>query len=509
MVEQTNQVTGREILRFFSPRWFIAIMGTGAVANVLQVLSGGKGGLLHVSAETLMWACVLVFPVALALIFLRVVVDRTMLRKELEHSSLVQFYSAIFIAAAVCATALVKIPTSLVEAGTALRLAKVFWAVSLAFGSVLAVFTPWRIITLNHGELRRILGFWFLPPVGLFVLVFAGNFLALKLGDPQWMNMIFSVNTVLLGVAIFQTIMIFTMFLLRGLTFPFVRPDVIPSFVIGLAPVGVAIMALLSYLPLLAAVHPERFVSVESIAPSLIFGSVLVWGFGFWWMLMALFIVLHSFRKYGIPVTLGYWAFIFPPAAYCLASLTLGEKTGLDFITVTGRILAYGLMVGWVVVLALTLRGIFNRSIFRLPPSFQELLQDGDATGADAKGITFTEHASGVYSRDLPKSDRYRSIEDVAAALRANIEAHHLAVYIALFDHYEHTSNRKGELYDDLVAAMVLVFCFGPKIPAARVLALKPRSFGIAEHVGHFTVNFQKAPSPDLTDTMKQWLSDL
>jgi tellurite resistance protein TehA-like permease len=302
-------------------------------------------------------------------------IDRNMLIKELEHSSLVQFYSAIFISAAVCATGLVKIPLGIMGPELALALAKLFWGISLVFGITLALFTPWRIITLNHGEPHRILGFWFLPPVGLFVLVFAGNFLALKTDDISWIDNMAILNAVLLGVTLFQSMMLFTLFLLRALAYPFPRMDVIPSFTIGLAPVGVSIIALLSYLPLLGQAESMGFVPANVVAPLIKLLALLLWGFGLWWLLLSLLISLTAALRKGIPVTLGYWAFIFPPAAFTIATLVLGQATGLQLVQSTGRILGYLVFAGWFVVSLLTVRGIFNRSIFNLPPSFSEILQ--------------------------------------------------------------------------------------------------------------------------------------
>lgn len=373
---QPVEANAPEILRFFSPRWMIAIMGTGAVANVLQMLSGGTGGALNLAAVALLGISVLAYPVVLVLLVGRIFIDRALLVRELEHSSLVQFYSAIFIAAAVCATGLVKIPQTLLSPEATIMLAKGFWGLALIIGITLAIFTPWRIITMNHAEIRRILGFWFLPPVGLFVLVFSGNFLALKTGEPAWINHMALLNAAILGVAVFLGLMMFTMFLLRSLALPFPPTmDVIPSFMIGVAPVGVSIIALLSYLPLLERASDMAFIPLGGVAPLIKLLALLLWGFGFWWLLVACLITLTAFIRKGVPVTLGYWAFIFPPAAYTIGTLILGQVSALTPIQTIGSALAVLVTIAWAIVAGLTIHGIANRSIFTLPPSFAEVLQ--------------------------------------------------------------------------------------------------------------------------------------
>lgn len=372
----------------------MALMGSGAVANILEMLSGGGGGALHVASVALLGAVCLGFPVVLGLLLVRLLVDREMVIKELEHSSLVQFYSGIFIAAAVCATGLIKIPQEVIAAETTLALAKLYWGLALIFGIGLVLFTPWRIITMNHAEIRRILGFWFLPPVGLFVLVFAGNFIALRDGSELWINHMAVLNSVLMGVALFLGLMMFTMFLLRSLALPFpATMDVIPSFMIGVAPVGVSIIALLSYVALIGKAPVMTFVPVATVAPLIKLLALLLWGFGMWWLLVACMITLTAFLRQGVPVTLGYWAFIFPPAIYTVATLTLGQVTGLGFVQAAGQVLAVVMTVGWLLVFFLTMRGIANGSIFKLPPSFAEILSEskpvaGSPGGAKAGGQT-------------------------------------------------------------------------------------------------------------------------
>ena len=59
-----NELSAQYILRWFSPRWFIFIMGTGALANVFQLLSGARTGLLHALAVSFLVIAIGVFPVA-------------------------------------------------------------------------------------------------------------------------------------------------------------------------------------------------------------------------------------------------------------------------------------------------------------------------------------------------------------------------------------------------------------------------------------------------------------
>lgn len=111
---------------------------------------------------------------------------------------------------------------------------------------------------------------------------------------------------------------------------------------------------------------------------------------------------------------------------------------------------------------------------------------------------------------ELPKSaTTCRSVDDVIATLQARVAADPAAAEIGLFDHYAHTSKLGGEIAPGIVAAKNLVFCFGPKLPAAEMLAVRPRSIGVAEYADRFVVSFMDAPLPAAQQKMTEWVEGL
>lgn len=366
----SESLSTRYILQWFSPRWFISVMGTGALANVYQLLSGKSSGLLHTLAEVFLGLALAIFVVSAVLMIVRLFVGWEEIQKEWRHASLIQFYSTISIAAAVCATGLFNIPLSYLSAPAAHSIAAVFWWIALVEGVFFLFFIPYKVSTGPHAEPRRALGFWFLSPVGLFVLVFAGNFWAAHMTNPGTVRAILFVNILLLGIAIPLTGIYYTIILFRALFHNFPRRDVAPSFMIGVAPVGVSIIALNTLVPVLKKsglnlIDPEVFGSLVR------FGSLLFWAFGMWWLLYALFVIALYFVKHRVPVTLGYWAFIFPPAAYTIATLLLAKLLGLPMLKVVGMVLATVFSAWWAVNMVLTVRGMINKSIFDVAPTFK------------------------------------------------------------------------------------------------------------------------------------------
>jgi len=367
---QKQEMTTKYILQWFSPRWFICVMGTGALANVYQLLSGRPTGALHTLAEVFLSMAILIFVTSAAFMLVRLIVGWECVQKEWRHASLIQFYSTISIAAAVCATGLFNIPLSFLSQSAAYNVAAVFWCIALIEGVFFLFFIPFKVSTGDHAEPRRALGFWFLPPVGLFVLVFAGNFWAVRMTSEATVQAILFVNIFLLGVAIPLTVILYAVILFRALFHNFPRRDVAPSFMIGVAPVGVSIIAMNTLVPVLTKANIPLV--DPALAASLIqFTSLFLWSFGMWWLVYALTVITLYFLKHRIPVTLGYWAFIFPPAAYTIATLLLANLLSLPFLKNVAIILAVALSLSWLVNLILTIRGMIDKSIFDVAPTFK------------------------------------------------------------------------------------------------------------------------------------------
>lgn len=116
-----------------------------------------------------------------------------------------------------------------------------------------------------------------------------------------------------------------------------------------------------------------------------------------------------------------------------------------------------------------------------------------------------------VFSKKLNKdSCSYQSVDEIIAKLRQQVDASPLAVFIAEFDHYAHTSSLEGgEIAADIRAAKSLVFCFGIKLPSPLAMAPRPRSFGVCELDDHFEIAFMEPPNPQMSKTMQDWVAQL
>jgi len=104
---------------------------------------------------------------------------------------------------------------------------------------------------------------------------------------------------------------------------------------------------------------------------------------------------------------------------------------------------------------------------------------------------------------------KFQNAQEIANFFEEKITAHPVAKYISTFDNYEHTSSMDGEIQEGIKAALVVMFCFGKAIPTPKILAIRPRAFGITELENNFSIDFMDAPSEDLTNIMTNWAKEL
>lgn len=116
-----------------------------------------------------------------------------------------------------------------------------------------------------------------------------------------------------------------------------------------------------------------------------------------------------------------------------------------------------------------------------------------------------------IFTLDVPKSETdLSSIDALAQHFRSKIEAHHFARFIAFFDHYDHTQALvAGEIDPSILDAKNVVFCFGMSIPNPEILALRPRSIGIAELRDRFVISFLETPMPIANAAMERWAHEI
>jgi len=116
-----------------------------------------------------------------------------------------------------------------------------------------------------------------------------------------------------------------------------------------------------------------------------------------------------------------------------------------------------------------------------------------------------------VFELNIKKIEtKFQTADDIIEYLKEKIDNHPIAIYIATFDHYSHTKSlADGEVASDILDAKNIVCCFGKNLPKANLLAVRPRSIGVAELSDEFVVSFLEAPNPIANEAMENWVKGI
>ena len=116
-----------------------------------------------------------------------------------------------------------------------------------------------------------------------------------------------------------------------------------------------------------------------------------------------------------------------------------------------------------------------------------------------------------LFTLELNKDETsFQSVDEIVDYLKAQIDQHRIARYIATFDHYAHTrALPEGRVDEGILAAKNIIFCFGLTLPNPQAMAVRPRSMGVVELASSFVITFMEAPMPVANSAMEAWARSL
>ena len=339
-----------DIIRSFAPGWFAAVMGSGVLALTTHSLSG-RWPLLSPVAYGLHAFNLILFTVLAVPWLLRWLRFREAAMETLRHPVQASFYPTFAIAMLVIAAQFLAI-------GGNVPMALAFWWGGSVLVFLFSFAVLFHMFRGEHVGLEHVTPAKFIPAVGLVVIPVAGGPL-LELQNGAVRELALLVNLLGLGAGTMMYLGLLGLTLQRKLL---AKPAVgllTPTAWIHLAPLGVIPVSLLNVLDQLPfAVAHEPF----------LFLSLLLWGFGVWWLVMAALLTMAARRAGQMPFALSWWGFTFPLGAFVAASLRLSPLTGIDAVGIVGIACWALLVVLWSVTLTNTLRGVVSGAIFHPHP---------------------------------------------------------------------------------------------------------------------------------------------
>jgi C4-dicarboxylate transporter/malic acid transport protein len=207
-----------------------------------------------------------------------------------------------------------------------IHLAEVLWWLDVAMSLACGVLIPYMMFTRQEHSIDQMTAVWLLPVVAAEVAAASGGLLAPHLADAHAQLVVLVTSYVLWAFSLPVAFSILTILLLRMALHKLPHENMAASSWLALGPIGTGALGML----LLGPMHRRSFAAnglpgIGEIAAGLgLVAGITLWGFGLWWMLMAVLITARYLRD-GIPFNLGWWGFTFPLGVYSLATLKLAS----------------------------------------------------------------------------------------------------------------------------------------------------------------------------------------
>jgi hypothetical protein len=111
-----------------------------------------------------------------------------------------------------------------------------------------------------------------------------------------------------------------------------------------------------------------------------------------------------------------------------------------------------------------------------------------------------------IFVAEIAKTETsYKTVEALVDYYKGKIAENPKVQFIGVFDHYAHTRKIEGPIVEGMTAAVDIIFCFGFAIPTPQMLAVRPRSIGIADMGDKFVISFLEAPMQPANQAMEAW----
>ncbi len=336
-----------QIIKNFTPSWFASVMGTGILA-ITSLFYSQYIPFLKNLAHILFYFNVILFFALLVPWILRWILFRKDALKDLEHPIISNFYPTMSVGMLVLAADFIVI-------GKNFGIAEIFWFIGAFLTIFFSILTPYIMFKGKHVKIDHINPAWFIPPVGLIVIPIAGSLIIPHFSGITQEFIIF-LNYFGWGSGFFIYLALLAIAMYRFILHHPLPNTLSPTIWINLGPIGAGTVALVNL------IKNSPFITMHE--PFFIFGF-LFWGFGIWWIIMAIAMTLHYIKRLKLPYAMSWWAFTFPLGAYVAASHTISSIFKIQLIDYIGFALYWLLVIFWLITFVKTFIRAYHGTLFK------------------------------------------------------------------------------------------------------------------------------------------------
>jgi C4-dicarboxylate transporter/malic acid transport protein len=363
-----------EAIRNFTPSWFSITMGTGILSILLQNCPFQFHG-LHTIAIVLFLINVVFYSLFTLILVARFILFPYTLRLMLKHPSQSLFIGAIPMGLTTLSSFAIVGLTEHFD--WAIELAFVLWIIDLFLTMFSCIIVPYYFFVHHSHSIETMNGTWLLPIVPAIVTAAAGGLLANHIQGEQRALVVLLISYVLMGMGLILAMMIVGIYFYRLSVHKLPAKEVIFSSFIPLGPLGQGSYGMIQIGSASQRLFGDKFITgLGSTAYGMGFlVALLLWGCGVWFLIVAIFSVMITVKKHGIPFNMGWWGLAFPFGAFIAATLSISIVLESIFFQVLSTIFICMLVVIWLVIVLKTLPGAWSGEMFYAPCLNQAVLR--------------------------------------------------------------------------------------------------------------------------------------
>ncbi|HVJ47616.1 C4-dicarboxylate ABC transporter [Desulfitobacterium sp.] len=356
------------LVKNFSPAWFAAIMGTGGFANVLY-LWGSIWAPSRILGISLAWLNALLFILFFIPWLLRWFSYFENVKKDLLHPMMGNFFVTMPIGLMILASNATLMGKNFLSPSFLFFFSLLAWLIGIFGALIFGTLASYNMMRSEQTPPQMINFAWLISPVASIAVPLIGNPLTTMLHtmNASWAKTALLINLSFFGIGFFLFLFIGAIIFTRLAQHPLPPNAMAPTFWIILGPIGVGTVSLMGL------ADAAKLLGILQNVDTLYLLANVIWGLGLWGISIVLLISHHYLKHGGIPFSLSWWAFIFPLAAYTMASFKLGIYYQSNLVIGYTVLLTAFLSVLWLFSFLRTLGGSLNGKLFQPQPQPQPM----------------------------------------------------------------------------------------------------------------------------------------
>ncbi|KAJ2689314.1 Plasma membrane sulfite pump involved in sulfite metabolism [Coemansia spiralis] len=375
-----------DIIRGFSPAWFITTMGTGIVGTLLYNFPYHSRELQYLS-----WGISLI---NLVLFITCCVLFLWRLAKHRDfYSILIHPQQSMLLGAipmGLC-TLIVSLVSTLKPYNLSWMppLALTFWCIDVVLSLLSFIVIPFLVTTHQKHALDTVNASLLLPAVPTIVAATGGAIVA-SVHDGSVATTIVTISYMLwamgMGVAMLLTIV----YLVRLVIHKLPPKEAIATVFIPLGPFGQASYGIQLLGVQAARLFPTELPQIANLGQILqsigFFVGLLIWSLATWWFAHAVYAMIYTRVQGRIPFHLGWWALIFPISTFAASTNSLWNMTGYTFFGAVASLVIVGVALLWLSIVVVTICYAWTGELFKAASVVRLELQTPEPEDCDSEG---------------------------------------------------------------------------------------------------------------------------